>query len=128
MLKKLPILIITLSILWGCADELINTPAGNQLKGAIKTFVLKTASATTKTIWEYDDKTKRVTGFKAYNVADNVLINSEGYYLFSRVSRVRLPKAMQEDSAAREASEIPLLFTGQFARETLRGLKCKKNV
>ncbi|RYU94735.1 hypothetical protein [Emticicia agri] len=79
MQKKLSIVLITLSILWGCADELLPTPTGNQLKGVIKTFVLKTALATTKTIWEYEEKTKRITGFKTYNVADNALLNSETY-------------------------------------------------
>ncbi|WP_337045153.1 hypothetical protein [Emticicia sp. 17c] len=79
MTKKLSIILITLTILWGCADELLPSPTGNQLKGVIKAFVLKTASSTTKTIWEYDVKTKIVTGFKTYNVADNALLNSEVY-------------------------------------------------
>lgn len=79
MLKNLSIILITLTILWGCKDEFINPPVENPLKGAIKTFVLKTASATTKTIWEYDEKTKRVTGFKTYNATDNSLLNSEAY-------------------------------------------------
>ena len=79
MLKKLPVLIITLAILSSCADEMLNLPVQNQMKGAIKTFITKTPTTTTRTIWEYDEKTKRVTGFKSYNVADNALINSETY-------------------------------------------------
>lgn len=79
ILKKLSIILITLTILWGCEGETVTLANTNQLKGVIKTFILKTPTATTKTMWEYDTKTKHLTGFKSYNAADNALLNSETY-------------------------------------------------